>query len=1375
MSEPPRERVKEIHALALEKDPSERSAFLDSVCGEDHALREEVESLLRSRESMGDFLTSSALERLPELLPRSAPLEAGKRIGSYEIVRVIGAGGAGTVYEAMQARPRRRVALKVLRLGLGTAGAMRRFQEEAEILARLNHPNVATVFEAGVTDVEGDALPWFAMEYVEGARTILEHAEAENLDVPRRLELIATVCSAIHHGHQKGIVHLDVKPGNVLVDESGRPKIIDFGIARVAGVADSTGRDVAGTVGYMSPEQGDPEQPDVDVRSDVYSLGVLLFETLTGKLPVDVAGDPLPEALRRIREEPPLPVSAHRRSLRGDVDAIMAKALEKDRESRYASAASLANDLRRHLTHEPVEAHPGGLLYQTAKFARRRRAAFLAITAVLLVSIAAAVVSGILAIEKEHERRAAEFQAYVANIAAAGAALQGSEVAEARQCLERAPEHLRGWEWRYLLARTDTSARTIPWPHHQTCTGGIGPNGGIVVASGKFQFSRPYEILAWDVASGEVLYSIPTETTAADAFAFNPDGKRLAVGYRDGSLELRHAATGELERELEGHEEFVIAVAFHPSGETLASGARDRTVKIWSASSGELVQTLEGHTDRVIDVAFDPSGERLASGGREGEIRIWSLATGETIRVLRGHGGSVESVAWGPEGRRLASASRDRTVRVWDVETGEPIATGRGHTANVRDVAFGPDGRTVATASYDTTVRLWDAEDGSPLATFLGHTGQAKIVDYLPDGSRVVSFGSEGDVKFWDAARRGGVPALRGHVDCILAVAWSRDGKLLASGAGDATGRLWDPDTCRELACFEGGRKLVTHVGFDPGGSRVLVATQCERARLWSLPEGKLERILTSSWGTCFAIGPEWRTLYLGHTSGDVYATDIGTGQSIGHWPAHADRVTALDVSDEIVASGSKDGSIRISTLPGMRLLAERVVTNGEVYGLSLSPDGQLLAAALRDGTLHLLDVPELRTVAVLRGHLDRVMAVAFSPDGERIASGSDDGTVRLWDADVGRQVAVLKGQGTVRCVAWSPARRGWRSPGGPVQRDPDLGGLPPRVDRPLVPERLLLSGHPDPDAALLVSELDRHANRVGPLAERPQVETLALDDHPLLQVVEDDLDARARDLAGDSGHLALVDETVPLRCERRARDLRREPVPEADAEVRRRARRRPGGGEAEQELQGIAPPTRELRLRLEEEEVRVGESAPVPAELVLAPRQGNRARAVHGVAREPERELRLRIDEVLEVPLALQPELRAGAPEPRRLHEQHGPLGLVLERPAVPGHRQSGDALQQTSDLEGRRVGEVHLLDAEVEEARRDHARPIGLLLVELHHDPLRQDVGLEVPQVDQQVDGAAHRVRVARPDHGVLGGDEALGAGERLDQDVTAVLDDP
>jgi eukaryotic-like serine/threonine-protein kinase len=411
-------KIEELYHSALEREGSARAAFVEQACNRDESLRLEVESLLAQARDTENFLEAPALDVAARDLATSR--EPGTpshpaAIGRYRIIRLLGEGGMGTVYEAQQEEPRRVVALKVIKLGLATPDRLRRFRQESQALARLQHPGIAQIYESSTADTGLGPQPFFAMEFIRGL-ALKQYAEVHGLDTRHKLALMVKVCEAVHHAHQRGLIHRDLKPGNILVDETGQPKILDFGVARVT-EADAQEGDLqqtmtgigqlVGTLAYMSPEQvlGDPLE--VDTRSDVYALGVILYELLSGRLPYQVNQRQLSEAVHTIREEEPASLSSIGRDYRGDIETLVSKALEKDKTRRYTSAADLGADIQRYLNDEAIAARPPSASYQLRKFARRHRALMAATAAVFVVLLAGVAVSTWQAIRANRAGQAA--------------------------------------------------------------------------------------------------------------------------------------------------------------------------------------------------------------------------------------------------------------------------------------------------------------------------------------------------------------------------------------------------------------------------------------------------------------------------------------------------------------------------------------------------------------------------------------------------------------------------------------------------------------------------------------------------------------------------------------------------------------------------------------------------------------------------------------------------------------------------------------------------------------------------------------------------------------------------------------------------------
>jgi non-specific serine/threonine protein kinase/serine/threonine-protein kinase len=446
------DKVEKLAQEALKLKPEERGPFLDQACGDDPELLDKVESLLSHHfKAPTDFMQPPDFgeggggcgddgdEAVPGDVPdddRGPDPNIGKAIGQFHVKSVIGSGGFGTVYWATQQQPRRNVALKLMKRGVTSRSALRRFKFEAQLLARLRHPGIAQVYETGTHDEGEDTVPYFAMEYVPGALSLTTYAREKKLDTQARLELFTDICDAVAHGHQKGIIHRDLKPGNILVDSTGRPKIIDFGVARATDsdltvtTLQTDLRQIIGTLQYMSPEQCGDDALDIDTSSDVYALGVVLYELVCDELPYVISEDtPVPAAVMTIRTQEPTRPSAFNRSLRGDVETIVLKALSKERDRRYRSAAELGDDICRFLSNEPIVARPPSVIYLLRMFARRNRAVFSAISVAIVVLVAAVVFSTAAAVIAMSARSALEVQREIA-VQRAAEALEAQRVAE---------------------------------------------------------------------------------------------------------------------------------------------------------------------------------------------------------------------------------------------------------------------------------------------------------------------------------------------------------------------------------------------------------------------------------------------------------------------------------------------------------------------------------------------------------------------------------------------------------------------------------------------------------------------------------------------------------------------------------------------------------------------------------------------------------------------------------------------------------------------------------------------------------------------------------------------------------------------------------
>jgi WD40 repeat protein/serine/threonine protein kinase len=1059
---------RDIFIAALQKEaPADRRAYLDEVCKRDQRLRRGVEALLERHERAGSFL-ESPVANLVSTAEDPLPAHPGTMIGPYKLLEQIGEGGFGVVFMAEQQQPlRRKVALKVVKPGMDSKQVIARFEAERQALALMNHPSIAKILDGGATDT---GRPYFIMELVRGI-PITEFCDANRLTPRERLELFLPVCQAVQHAHQKGIIHRDLKPNNVLVpllDGTPTVKVIDFGIAKALGQERLTEKTLCtgfaqmiGTPLYMSPEQAQMSGQDTDTRTDIYALGVLLYELLTGTTPFDK--ERLKEAsyeeIRRIirEEEPAKPstristlgqagttVSANRQSepqrlsqlFRGELDWIAMKALEKDRNRRYDTASAFAADVQRYLHDEPVQACPPSTVYRFRKFARRNKEALAtaaaAIFTLILVVIGLATSTVLVMREKaqtdaakrtleealERERQNSYFQ----RIALADREWSANNLGRVEQLLDACPTELRAWEWHYL--KRLRLENNFSLRHHSAVLSAVfSPNGQWIVCG-----SQDGTVTVWDASTSQQLVQLPAHKRHAYRVAISPDGRFLATASWDQTVKVwsfhRPPAASMLSLiHTLPHPNRVHSVAFSPDGQRLASAGDDKNVFIWDVTTGqEILPRLRGHASGVWHVAYSPGGQYLASASDDETVRIWDAMTGREKLPLRGHRAPVLSVSFSRDGRWLVSTGDmsgkdDGEIKIWDLQTGLEVRTLRGHTGMVYRALFSPDGQRLASASGDETVKIWDVQTGQEVLTFRDHRGHVLNVDFSPDGTRLISSSADGSVRIWDATPMGRetgreLLTLAGHQGPVFSVAFSPNGHSLASAGDDGTVQVWDfklglagvQNPLVRTLDGSGGK-----VAFSPNGRFLATAGNFRsgRPKAWA----------TTIWKEILALPEEDRAdlavafspdgKYLATCNSDIdFIIDIRdaiTGQKIRALRGHSWAIfdLAFDPKADVprLASASADGTVRVwDVISGNEIMHSPPHANG-VRCVAFSPDGTLLASGGFDRVIEIWDT---HTWKMVREHSDptgRVESVAFHPKDPRVlAWGGTDATVKVWN-----------------------------------------------------------------------------------------------------------------------------------------------------------------------------------------------------------------------------------------------------------------------------------------------------------------------------------------------------------------------------------------
>ena len=1042
-------------AVAQPSD-AEREAYLRQVCAGDEVLRRKIDALLMADRRGGNFLDFQGEGIGTQLATQSSQAlteSPGSVIGRYKLLEEIGQGGFGVVFMAEQQFPlRRRVALKIIKPGMDTKQVVARFEAERQALALMDHPNIARVFDGGSTE---SGRPYFVMELVRGA-AITEYCDREKLKTRERLELFMQVCQATQHAHQKGIIHRDIKPSNVLVtirDDKPVPKVIDFGIAKAINqqLTEKTlfteFRQMIGTPAYMSPEQAQRDAFDIDTRTDIYSLGVLLYELLTGSTPFDarsLRAAAYDEIRRIIRDvEPPKPstrlssmgieldgvgerrqIEGQRlaRSVRGDLDWLVMKCLEKDRARRYETASALLRDVQHYLNDEPVEASPPTALYRLRKLSKKYRKSLGVVATIAFLLVSGILVSAWQAVratraevaaqidrgnafsalsaadaarvaetaarheavnQKEVAEKAlseSETESYFASIYAADAARNFANTDTVQEFLQAAPVRLRNWEWRYLNAETSTQIMTLHFPDIAQGTR-FSPDGKQIVS-----ICHDETIHFFDARTGRELRSVRGKGLRAHPDGVSLDGQRIAAWRGTDSLRIWDADGNEIA--VCNNSKTVRHTAFSADGKRLVSAGE--IPQVWDVETGRQIMVLKGDTARVNNASFSRDGTRIVTSAQDGMVRIWDANTGACLLAYHLPWQVVDS-RFSLDGLLVASAGYGSYVSVWDPLTGREIAQLPGHDSVLTAVEFSPDSKRVATAAARVT-RIFDAASGKLLQTVVGHTDRVASVDFSPDGTHLVTASLDSTVRVWNLA--GSVPSM------VLGTPRSQATRAEINAAGTRAITVQNDGTC--LWDCSGGKliaKLATGslgqqtdcASFNAAGSQVLTTAPDNTIRLWDAMTGQLTATFARQDGpvSCAVFSPDGKT----------------------------------------VAGATQAGIIRIWTLIGQQ---PSVVVQAAASGaerLVFSPDGTRLAA-YRDEVNNTISVWDTRMGKQLCTILETTPArisnwyhsVVFSPDGKSVLTASENSTACIWDATTGKQNASLyHPHGPVRWAAYSP------------------------------------------------------------------------------------------------------------------------------------------------------------------------------------------------------------------------------------------------------------------------------------------------------------------------------------------------------------------
>lgn len=1060
------QEVEKVFVAAMELPAAARASFVAARCAEDPELREEVESLLGHASQHEGPLDSPLLVAPPGERGRPAPdderfeLPPDGLIGSYRAIRFLGAGGMGVVYLAEQDRPRRTVALKVIRGATATPALVRRFQHEAEVLGRLHHPGIAQIYEAGTANSPSGPWSYLAMELVDGP-TITDFASSRGLDARDRLELMARVCEAIHHAHQRGVIHRDLKPSNILVDPHGQPKILDFGVARATDadiqlttLRTSVGQ-LIGTLPYMSPEQVAADPSEIDNRSDVYALGVLTFELLAGRPPHDLRSRSIPEAARIIRDDPPTRLSSIDRGLRGEVETIVGKAMAKDKQQRYQSAAELAEDLRRHLAGEPIVARDATAAERLRRKLRRYQQA--AAGSFLLILLLAAL-AGYALIQSIHNKALASSEQAAR-----------SEEELSRQATTRLNDQLTQLNGQLTeelrtgliergrvegVAKNGPGAEAILWPElfrdpdsrqvywalwelssrfpcrWTTLTNddsptacAASPDATLVLAG-----TASGQVMAVAADTGEVLgtFGVTPPTPAARVVAMRfIDGQTVVTAHADGWARRWWVQPDHYDAidSWKVSEARLVAAAFSGEASLLAVAGTDNIVSAWSTGTAERVCNLAMAGGGATAVAVHAETSAIAVGTRDGQISVFDLAPGRQPRTVGSRPELYRSLAFSPDGKTLYSAANNGVMASWSL-TADPSVRLQHGESDARRVVPHPSGRFVLTLR---NLGLTVDDIGEDQQELVGFPISA-FADAVWVGDRVLTAEPDG-LRLWDAHAWPARAELGSHMNWVFGVAFSSVGDRVVSASGDGTIAVRSVPDGRLIVALRLPDHLRSRTAvFTGDGATVAAGCSDGLIRLFDAATGE-ER------GTLGPVGAEIYGLALHPNGTQAAAVSINGVLSVfdlqlnelsarrAELDANAKGVAYSPDGARIYTSGDPRGVVVWDARTLERL--DLIPTSAAPWAVALNPDGTLLAAGTYDATVELVDLRTGKHATCSGRHNQVVAGLAFAPDGQILASGGDDGTVKLWDPQSHRLLASLEpGQGQVASLAFHPAGR---------------------------------------------------------------------------------------------------------------------------------------------------------------------------------------------------------------------------------------------------------------------------------------------------------------------------------------------------------------
>jgi WD40 repeat protein/predicted Ser/Thr protein kinase len=961
-----------------------------------------------------------------------------RAFGSYELLEELARGGMGIVYKARQTQINRVVALKVIAAGqFASPDFVERFRTEAEAVASLDDPHIVPIYEVGDSEGQG----FFSMRFVEGGSLAQRISNGKSpLSNREAVELLAKVARAVHHAHQRGILHRDIKPGNILLDVKGEPHLTDFGLAKLVAKDSTLTRTVAmlGTPSYMSPEQARGEARHLTTAVDVYGLGAVLYELLTGRPPF--AGGTTMETVRQVLEKEPTPPRALSPSADRDLETICLKCLEKAPASRYGSAEALAEDLERWLNHEPILARRTTPVERLAKWMRRNPK--VAALTVLLNVVFVVGVAGILAMSVR--LASANFEKTQSNI--------------------RLAKDLRDFEWQKLdeLAtsgkRDDALANLSDFLRHN-------PNDHIAAT----RLISMMSVCNFALPAGAPM----RHGAAVNIVVLSADGRRAATAADDGKARIWDLQSGRVLATLV-HPLKVVVAAFAADEAFVLTTCLDGTFRLWNSGTASMVFEFPKAPDCRIPATLSQDRKRVALLETDTSVQVWDLFGHQRLGGALQVPGLVNASVFSRDPGTIALASDDGTVSVRTGESYQTIALQLKLPNSVTLLKFSPDGSTLA-ATWGGWITLWDTRSWTKLREVQAYDAQVLWLDFAPGGRRFVTMAYDRPLKIWDVAsgQTVGQPieAERPFAYFII----SPDGKRLATRSQGGAVRIWDAPTGLPVSEPFEHEGPVTDLRFDANGQFIVTASQDGTAQVWDVQIGRsgaLSLKTTDEYpSACFSLDGR---LVARTTENRAEVFDAQTGDPIGKPMVHGGQVYRMKLSPDgkKLATAAWDNTGRVWDFQTGEPLTPPLKHRRRLYAIAFSPNGRFVATGSEDSTARLWDAVTGQPLGPSLAHEGEVLDVYFSPDSRGLLTASTDGTARLWSTDQGAPLwpQPLRHKGIVWTAEFSPDGR--RIATASADKSAVVWDAQSRLPltRPMLHERGVSGAHFSPDGKWVVT-----------------------------------------------------------------------------------------------------------------------------------------------------------------------------------------------------------------------------------------------------------------------------------------------------------------